>query len=97
MLTAYETELESLYKNGGGEPPEEPILPEWFDFSRCAALSKATQKKIKVQKENCSNFSNPANLHLLEKELTDGALLEYRYLEFENLLNITADTVAWGE
>lgn len=97
MLTAYETELEPLYKNGGGEPPEEPVLPEWFDISRCAALSEATQDKIKVQKENCSNFSNPANLYLLEKELTDGALLEYMHLEFENLLNITADAVACGE
>lgn len=97
MLTAYETELEPLYKNGGGAPPEEPILPEWFDISRCAALSEAARDKIEEQKEKCSNFSNPANLYLLEKELTDGALLEYTHLDFENLLDIAADAVACGE
>lgn len=99
MLSAYRDEMKPFYKNGIGTPPKEPLLPEWFDMDSgpYAALSEAARDDIEEQVEKCSNYTNPANLYQLERALTDGALLEYSRLDFEDLLDIAADAIACGE
>lgn len=99
MLDAYRDEIKSFYKNGTGVPPEESALPDWFDMDsgRYAVLSEEARNDIEEQAENCSNYTNTANLYQLERALTDGALLEYSHLDFEDLLDIAADAVACGE
>lgn len=99
MLDAYRDEMETLYKNGVEAPPKAAILPEWFDMDNgsYAALSEAARNDIGEQAEKCANYANPANLYQLERALTDAALLEYSHLNFEDLLDITADAIACGE
>lgn len=99
MLTAYESELKPAYQNGSGDPPEESVLPWWFDMTggSYSALSEEAFDNIKDQKTTCSESVDPSDLYQLEKALTEGILLEYPRMDFENILDIAADGVACGE
>lgn len=99
MLAAYKSELRPVYQNGSGDPPDESVLPWWFDMTgdSYSALSETAFDNIEDQKITCSESVDPPDLYQLEKALTEGVLLEYPRMDFENVLDIAADGVACGE
>lgn len=98
MLDYYDHEFKEIYLNGTGNPPDNVILPEWFEIESGAytSLDGEIYETIEAEVNKCSYSKRPTNLYHLGRVLTD-TVLTHAELDFETLFDIAADGIACEE
>lgn len=99
LLDYYEISVfEPLYKNGGADRPDGPILPSWIslDSGPYIAIDDEIMASVAEEVRKCQESSRPACLYQLQRALAD-VVLTQPDLGFEQLMYLSADAIAAGE